>query len=99
MESEGLDANDDHHFQGKLFVTCSHYGLQFVASLIIGIILVDPSGLNIVSKISFLHLLELLKLFFALFSNGGGQILFSEFVDWALEKNLDLEDDIDEEEE
>ena len=30
------------------------------------------------------------------FSNGGGQILFSEFVDWALEKNLDLEDDIDE---
>jgi len=29
-------------------------------------------------------------------SNGGGQILFSEFVDWALEKNLDLEDDIDE---
>merc|ERR1711962_1749986 len=31
-------------------------------------------------------------------SSGGGQILFSEFVDWALEKNLDLEDDIDEEE-
>jgi len=28
--------------------------------------------------------------------NGGGQILFSEFVDWALEKNLDIEDDIDE---
>lgn len=27
--------------------------------------------------------------------NGGGQILFSEFVDWALAKNLDLEDDID----
>jgi hypothetical protein len=25
----------------------------------------------------------------------GGQILFSEFVDWALEKNLDLEDDVD----
>ena len=30
--------------------------------------------------------------------NGGGQILFSEFVDWALEKNLDIEDDIDEDE-
>lgn len=28
--------------------------------------------------------------------NGGGQILFSEFVDWALAKNLDLEDDVDE---
>ena len=27
--------------------------------------------------------------------NGGGQILFNEFVDWALEKNLDIEDDID----
>ena len=72
MESEGLDANDDHHFQGKLIVTCSHYGLQFVVSLIIGIILVDPSGLNIVSKISCLHLLELLILFFFNF-----KILFS----------------------
>jgi len=30
--------------------------------------------------------------------NGGGQILFSEFVDWALMKNLDIEDDVDEEE-
>merc|ERR1712202_112333 len=29
-------------------------------------------------------------------ANGGGQILFSEFVVWALEKNLDIEDDIDE---
>ena len=48
--SKGLDANYDHHFQRKLIVTCSHYGLQFVVSLIIGIILVDPSGLNIVSK-------------------------------------------------
>ena len=28
-------------------------------------------------------------------TNNGGQILFKEFVDWALEKNLDLEDDID----
>ena len=28
-------------------------------------------------------------------ANGGGQILFSEFVDWALAKNLDIEDDID----
>ncbi len=27
--------------------------------------------------------------------NGGGQILFSEFVDWAIAKNLDLEDDED----
>merc|ERR1712215_317955 len=25
-------------------------------------------------------------------ANGGGQILFSEFVDWALEKDLDIED-------
>ena len=25
------------------------------------------------------------------------QILFTEFVDWALEKNLDIEDDADEE--
>ena len=25
------------------------------------------------------------------------QVLFTEFVDWALEKNLDLEDDVDEE--
>lgn len=34
-------------------------------------------------------------------SNAGGQekdqILFTEFVDWALEKNLDLEDDVDSE--
>ena len=28
--------------------------------------------------------------------DGGGQILFAEFVDWALEKDLDIEDDIDE---
>ncbi len=27
--------------------------------------------------------------------NGGGQILFNEFVDWALAKNLDIEDDVD----
>jgi hypothetical protein len=25
--------------------------------------------------------------------NGGGQILFSEFIDWALAKNLDIEKD------
>merc|ERR1711881_87594 len=31
-------------------------------------------------------------------ANAGGQILFTEFVDWALEKNLDLEDDVDQEE-
>merc|ERR1711863_79560 len=29
-------------------------------------------------------------------TNAGGQILFTEFVDWALEKNLDIEDDVDE---
>ena len=28
--------------------------------------------------------------------NGGGQILFGEFVKWALHKNLDIEDDVDE---
>ena len=28
-------------------------------------------------------------------ANGGGQVLFSEFVDWALEKNLDIEDDVE----
>jgi len=28
-------------------------------------------------------------------SDGKGQILFGEFVSWALEKNLDIEDDID----
>jgi len=27
--------------------------------------------------------------------NGGGQILFSEFVDWAIEKDLDIEDDVE----
>ena len=27
--------------------------------------------------------------------DGHGQILFWEFVSWALEKNLDIEDDID----
>ena len=27
--------------------------------------------------------------------NGGGQILFAEFVKWALDKNLDIEDDLD----
>ncbi len=29
--------------------------------------------------------------------NGGGQILFAEFVKWALDKNLDIEDDLDDE--
>lgn len=28
-------------------------------------------------------------------ANGGGQILFNEFVDWATDKNLDIEDDDD----
>jgi len=28
--------------------------------------------------------------------NKGGQILFSEFITWALKKNLDLDDDVDE---
>ena len=27
--------------------------------------------------------------------NGGGQILFDEFVEWAISKNLDIEDDDD----
>ena len=27
--------------------------------------------------------------------NGSGQILFSEFVDWAIEKDLDIEDDVE----
>ena len=27
--------------------------------------------------------------------NGGGQILFNEFVDWATAKNLDIEEDDD----
>ena len=30
--------------------------------------------------------------------NKAGMILFNEFIDWALRKNLDLEDDIDLEE-
>ena len=29
-------------------------------------------------------------------SNHGGYILFSEFIAWASEKNLDIEDDVDE---
>ena len=33
--------------------------------------------------------------FYLTHSNSGGQILFSEFVTWALERNLDLEDDVD----
>jgi len=33
--------------------------------------------------------------FDAIDANGGGQILFNEFVDWAMEKNLDIEDDDD----
>ena len=28
-------------------------------------------------------------------TNGGGQILFDEFADWAIKKGLDLEDDDD----
>ena len=28
-------------------------------------------------------------------TNKGGHILFSEFIEWALVKNLDLDDDID----
>merc|ERR1711979_112156 len=32
--------------------------------------------------------------FDAIDTNGGGQILFNEFVDWALAKNLDIEDDV-----
>ena len=33
--------------------------------------------------------------FDAIDKNGGGQILFDEFVDWATSKNLDIEDDDD----
>jgi len=32
-------------------------------------------------------------------TNGGGQILFNEFIDWALARDLDIEDDIEPEEE
>ena len=41
--------------------------------------------------------LMLIKIFYImiLLSDGKGQILFGEFVTWALEKNLDIEDDID----
>lgn len=28
-------------------------------------------------------------------SNGGGQILFDEFCDWSIGRNLDLDDDDD----
>ena len=31
-------------------------------------------------------------------TNGGGQILFNEFIDWALSRDLDIEDDIEPEE-
>merc|ERR1712093_376627 len=34
--------------------------------------------------------------FKAIDKNGGGQVLFVEFADWALNKKLDLEDDDDE---
>ena len=27
--------------------------------------------------------------------NGGGMILFDEFCEWAIKKNLDLEDDVE----
>ena len=29
-------------------------------------------------------------------TNKGGQILFKEFIEWAIAKDLDLEDDVDE---
>ena len=29
-------------------------------------------------------------------TNNGGQILFKEFIEWAIAKDLDLEDDVDE---
>ena len=28
-------------------------------------------------------------------TNGGGQVLFNEFIDWALAKDLDIEDDVE----
>ena len=40
--------------------------------------------------------IEAAKSYFdAIDKNGGGQILFDEFVDWATAKNLDIEDDDD----
>ena len=33
--------------------------------------------------------------FAAMDANGGGQLLFDEFSDWAIKKSLDLEDDDD----
>ena len=36
------------------------------------------------------------KEFEAIDTNHGGYILFSEFLSWASNKNLDIEDDIDE---
>ena len=36
--------------------------------------------------------------FDAIDTNGGGQILFNEFIDWALAKHLDIEDDVEPEE-
>jgi hypothetical protein len=33
--------------------------------------------------------------FKAIDKNGGGQLLFDEFAEWALKKQLDLEDDDD----
>lgn len=36
-----------------------------------------------------------LKTFNEIDKNKGGFILFDEFVDWAIQKNLDLEDDDD----
>ena len=35
------------------------------------------------------------KVFKDIDTNGGGKILFDEFCDWAIKKNLDLEDDDD----
>merc|ERR1712215_73683 len=32
-------------------------------------------------------------------SNGGGEILFNEFIDWALAKDLDIDDDVEPDEE
>lgn len=43
----------------------------------------------------FLTIALIRQFVFQIDTNNGGQVLFTEFVDWALEKNLDLEDDVD----
>merc|ERR1712241_1651216 len=60
----------------------------------------DKHGPDFLEFREFRLFLQTLRQYFEYFQafdtidkNGGGQILFAEFVDWALSKNLDLEDD------